>query len=486
MKTGRHELHKRIYFLMAAGAYWAIGIGVATNAATGSPVLPAPYEAMIPWAICNILSALIAFVACGFFSEFIVKPLSIPVAGLAFVAVSFLQNSIGDSPLLLLALSIKSATYIMFLMSLAPYLGTIATRYERILALSQSSVVAFLLLLAIGYMPFNSTSDSTAMLGALCTAFSCLLIKLMKHEPNAEPSMSIKPMGCNEKPAAASDKYPPMLCLTLFGYGALAIPLSFFVGYNYSTELTVDWSLIFLLASGFSLGAWILNAGLARLCPWSSTYSFVSVLVLFAGILILCIFGGNLFAGSLIYAGAYLVRSYMLGNIGPDNRLLTIEDSVRLITAANIPIAIGGSIGLFLAFFTVSLSGSTLSYSFFIITCLVFIGGFVLTNHLDSMRLMAHEPGNAIPDNGIADCSHIDTEANPVIYLTGRCHNIAKQYQLSTRESEIVQLLLMGRGVNAIADELCLSPNTVKSHMNRIYKKLRVHSREELCRLIIG
>lgn len=56
--------------------------------------------------------------------------------------------------------------------------------------------------------------------------------------------------------------------------------------------------------------------------------------------------------------------------------------------------------------------------------------------------------------------------------------------QLSARESEITQLLLKGMTYKAIAAELHVSENTVKTHIRNIYYKYNVQSRSELVHLL--
>jgi DNA-binding NarL/FixJ family response regulator len=51
---------------------------------------------------------------------------------------------------------------------------------------------------------------------------------------------------------------------------------------------------------------------------------------------------------------------------------------------------------------------------------------------------------------------------------------------LSPRECEIVQLLLDGRRVQAIAAQLVVSQSTVRNHLAHAFKKLGVHSQQEL------
>lgn len=51
---------------------------------------------------------------------------------------------------------------------------------------------------------------------------------------------------------------------------------------------------------------------------------------------------------------------------------------------------------------------------------------------------------------------------------------------LTWRQREVFELLVQGFTVNEAAERLCLSPNTVKVHKNRIYAMLRVRNRLEL------
>ena len=48
---------------------------------------------------------------------------------------------------------------------------------------------------------------------------------------------------------------------------------------------------------------------------------------------------------------------------------------------------------------------------------------------------------------------------------------------LSTREKEVIALLAKGLSYQDIATELLISPETVKKHVNHIYRKLNVKSK---------
>jgi len=51
-----------------------------------------------------------------------------------------------------------------------------------------------------------------------------------------------------------------------------------------------------------------------------------------------------------------------------------------------------------------------------------------------------------------------------------------EDYNLSTREKEVLQLLVKGKSYKMIADELNVSYETVHSHIRKIYQKLQVNS----------
>jgi len=55
---------------------------------------------------------------------------------------------------------------------------------------------------------------------------------------------------------------------------------------------------------------------------------------------------------------------------------------------------------------------------------------------------------------------------------------IAKE-SLTGRECEVLERLSRGLGNDRIADDLCISINTVRSHMYRIFKKIGVSSRQQ-------
>lgn len=74
------------------------------------------------------------------------------------------------------------------------------------------------------------------------------------------------------------------------------------------------------------------------------------------------------------------------------------------------------------------------------------------------------------------------TKVDPEEFATidERCGQLAREYQLTDRELDVVRLLAKGRSKAYIAEALYISENTVRGHARRLYAKLGVHTRDEL------
>lgn len=65
-----------------------------------------------------------------------------------------------------------------------------------------------------------------------------------------------------------------------------------------------------------------------------------------------------------------------------------------------------------------------------------------------------------------------------------RCDELAGACGLTARERQIMGLLAKGRRPNEIKDELVITIATTRTHIQRIYRKLMVHSERELVDLV--
>lgn len=69
---------------------------------------------------------------------------------------------------------------------------------------------------------------------------------------------------------------------------------------------------------------------------------------------------------------------------------------------------------------------------------------------------------------------------SPEELVMRHCGELAEEYNLTSRELEILQQLAVGRSKDEIANTLVISPATAKTHIRNIYTKLGVHSQREL------
>lgn len=60
-------------------------------------------------------------------------------------------------------------------------------------------------------------------------------------------------------------------------------------------------------------------------------------------------------------------------------------------------------------------------------------------------------------------------------------HDMEKltSHKITEREKEVVSFMYKGLNYNKIADQLNISPATVRKHTENIYKKLSVHNKME-------
>lgn len=63
---------------------------------------------------------------------------------------------------------------------------------------------------------------------------------------------------------------------------------------------------------------------------------------------------------------------------------------------------------------------------------------------------------------------------------------IAGKYFLTAREADVLLLLAKGYSQRGIAGKLDVSDNTVRTHMRNLYRKLRIHSRQDAIELVEG
>lgn len=67
-----------------------------------------------------------------------------------------------------------------------------------------------------------------------------------------------------------------------------------------------------------------------------------------------------------------------------------------------------------------------------------------------------------------------------------RCDQIAQQYSLTPKETEIMFLMARGYSGAHLCEKLVLSRSTISTHQQHIYRKMNIHSKRELLDLLDG
>ena len=84
----------------------------------------------------------------------------------------------------------------------------------------------------------------------------------------------------------------------------------------------------------------------------------------------------------------------------------------------------------------------------------------------------------ALPHNQLSDAEDAFDRLGAI------CDELAVEYHLSRREREVMQLLARGHNAAYVEQQLCIARSTAKTHINHIYQKLAIHSRQELLTLV--
>lgn len=70
--------------------------------------------------------------------------------------------------------------------------------------------------------------------------------------------------------------------------------------------------------------------------------------------------------------------------------------------------------------------------------------------------------------------------------LEAACHEVASQFHLTPRESEVLLLLARGRTLAIVMRDLHIAKGTAQTHIENVYAKLGVHKQQELIDLVEG
>jgi DNA-binding CsgD family transcriptional regulator len=125
------------------------------------------------------------------------------------------------------------------------------------------------------------------------------------------------------------------------------------------------------------------------------------------------------------------------------------------------------------------------------ITVFALVGaGSILQIHINNQAYPLFKMPVADVDEPLGAETALDDEIGPEAFVQGsafwrnRINRIAAEHRLSSRQSEIMELLVKGRDLNYITMHFSISRSTAKTHVSNLYRKMNIHSKQELIDLV--
>ena len=209
-------------------------------------------------------------------------------------------------------------------------------------------------------------------------------------------------------------------------------------------------------------GKWIVFAGSARICT-----AFASCALI---VLVLPGHATEIIALCTLVAFWFIFRTM---NGGALTDLANHHDYSVLYcsTRGKLPANAGFTIGLALGIGSIAFGSVDVVRTF---APLGLVAVFILT----SLFFLPFD--NESTTAGYKTLALVDMHQSPDTGQRRACETIIARCKLSPRESEVLTYLVKGRNAKHIAEKLFVSESTVKTHISNIYRKVGVHSQQEL------
>lgn len=111
-------------------------------------------------------------------------------------------------------------------------------------------------------------------------------------------------------------------------------------------------------------------------------------------------------------------------------------------------------------------------------------GGTAVFAPIVNTTPLASETKEGNPNGDADGAAALDEDDEEKGSFRRRCDELSEQYLLSTREKEVFLILAKGHNATFIQEQLCVSKSTAKTHINHIYKKMDIHTQQELLKMV--
>ena len=218
----------------------------------------------------------------------------------------------------------------------------------------------------------------------------------------------------------------------------------------------------------FGRGKWVQFAGWARICT-----AFVACALL----LFICPNEvPRTIALCVIVVFWFLFRTMNGGSL---TDLANYHDYSALYSSVRgkMPANVGFLLGLTLGVCAVAANSPALQNLYI---PLALIAAFVLI----SLFFLPFDNESSTP--GYKTLTLVEMRESPNDDMERSCELVTSRYKLSPRESEVLVYLVKGRNAKHVAEKLFISESTAKTHISNIYRKLGIHSQQELLDAVDG
>ncbi len=89
-------------------------------------------------------------------------------------------------------------------------------------------------------------------------------------------------------------------------------------------------------------------------------------------------------------------------------------------------------------------------------------------------------PSGAFSTSSLFDADGDNLDSDAAASRQRQLSRIASAHSLGERETEVLEVLLHSGSASDVARKLVIANGTAKSHIRHVYRKLGIHSREEL------
>lgn len=351
--------------------------------------------------------------------------------------------------------------------------GTSALKYLALAALAVSFFLFLLVSAFPGWVSLAVVSFLPAV-SVLCLNRALADGFLLRREDGSRESRQISALTMG---VLVKQKSFRRILLYIF---AFSVPLNFLnmrIAENPPAGAPPDWMLVFA-----SLLLVLAFVTVAEAFANRRNTSILSILiaVLATGALLAYLFVDHVSSTVLntcMYAGYYLFLASFFFYLGSYAQQFSYPAYLVFVlgNASNsLGLLAGSAIGLVVSRFLDPFSAIVT----IAIVYAVFLVGFLV---LPEARMVNFDMTSRVLKHGPAEPAE---PGDMVGSIRTQSHEAARAFGLSSREEEVLSYLLRGRSLASIGAELFISLNTVKTHVNHLYKKLDVHTREELMKRV--